>query len=51
MYCNILLSILLGRDTVPNVFVKKNSIGGGSDIDALQKEGKLIPLLKEAGAL
>ncbi|ETV98677.1 glutaredoxin [Aphanomyces invadans] len=40
-----------GRATVPNVFVKGMSIGGGSDVDALHKQGKLIPLLQEAGAL
>ncbi|RHY17223.1 hypothetical protein DYB26_008065, partial [Aphanomyces astaci] len=40
-----------GRDTVPNVFVNGTSIGGGSDVDALHKQGKLVSLLQEAGAL
>ncbi|EQC33525.1 glutaredoxin 3 [Saprolegnia diclina VS20] len=42
---------LTGQRTVPNVFVNGKSIGGGSDTAALQKAGKLVPLLKTAGAL
>ncbi|KAF0696879.1 Aste57867_12398 [Aphanomyces stellatus] len=40
-----------GRDTVPNVFVDKESIGGGSDVEALHKQGKLVPLLQAHAAL
>ncbi|RQM29884.1 hypothetical protein B5M09_000937 [Aphanomyces astaci] len=40
-----------GRFTVPNVFVKTTTIGGGSDVAKLHREGKLIQLLKEAGVL
>ncbi|OQR90665.1 glutaredoxin-2, mitochondrial-like [Achlya hypogyna] len=42
---------LTGQRTVPNVFVGGTSIGGGSDTAALHKAGKLVPLLREAGAL
>ncbi|KAG9398683.1 hypothetical protein AC1031_014467 [Aphanomyces cochlioides] len=40
-----------GCETVPQVFIGGTFIGGGSDTDALQKQGKLVPLLQEAGAL
>ncbi|KAG9401968.1 Glutaredoxin-2, mitochondrial [Aphanomyces cochlioides] len=42
---------LTGQRTVPNVFVAGNSIGGGSETKALHKAGKLVPLLRDAGAL
>ncbi|CAK4184656.1 unnamed protein product [Aphanomyces euteiches] len=44
-------SMCVGCETVPQVFIGGNFIGGGSDTDALQKQGKLVPLLQEAGAL
>ncbi|ETV77972.1 glutaredoxin [Aphanomyces astaci] len=45
------LGELTGRFTVPNVFVKTTTIGGGSDVAKLHREGKLVQLLKEAGVL
>ncbi|CAK4668283.1 unnamed protein product [Aphanomyces euteiches] len=45
------LQELTGRSTVPNVFVKTTTIGGGSDVAKLKSEGKLVPLLKDAGIL
>ncbi len=35
-----------GQKTVPQVFVDDRSLGGFSDIDALDKEGKLDPILR-----
>jgi thioredoxin reductase (NADPH) len=45
------LQQLTGRRTVPNVFVGGTSIGGGDETVRLQQSGKLIPILKSAGAL
>lgn len=48
------LAALTGRSTVPNVFIAKKSVGGFTDgpgVETLNKEGKLVPMLKEAGAL
>uniref|UniRef100_A0A7S0GRY1 Glutaredoxin domain-containing protein n=1 Tax=Amorphochlora amoebiformis TaxID=1561963 RepID=A0A7S0GRY1_9EUKA len=45
---------LTGRTSVPAVFVHGKFIGGCNDgpgVVPLQKKGKLVPLLKEAGAL
>ncbi|OQS05574.1 glutaredoxin-2, mitochondrial-like [Thraustotheca clavata] len=42
---------LTGQRTVPNVFINGQSIGGGSDTAALQKAGKLVPMLRDAEAL
>ncbi|KDO23111.1 glutaredoxin [Saprolegnia parasitica CBS 223.65] len=42
---------LTGRDTVPNVFVKATTIGGGDDVTQLHREGKLVPLLQKEGLL
>ncbi|OQR87608.1 hypothetical protein ACHHYP_08481 [Achlya hypogyna] len=42
---------LTGRRTVPNVFVKDVTIGGGSDVAQLQRDGKLVPILQDAGVL
>ncbi|KDO26206.1 hypothetical protein SPRG_08568 [Saprolegnia parasitica CBS 223.65] len=42
---------LTGRRTVPNVFVQDVTIGGGSDVAQLQRDGKLVPLLQNAGVL
>jgi glutaredoxin 3 len=35
-----------GQKTVPQVFVDGRSLGGFSDIDALDKAGKLDPILR-----
>ncbi|XP_024029530.1 glutaredoxin [Morus notabilis] len=40
-----------GQRTVPNVFIGGKHIGGCDATMALHKEGKLVPLLTEAGAL
>ncbi|KAJ8566970.1 hypothetical protein K7X08_019178 [Anisodus acutangulus] len=40
-----------GQRTVPNVFIGGKHIGGCDSTTALHKEGKLVPLLTEAGAL
>jgi glutaredoxin len=45
------LQKITGRRTVPNVFIGGNSIGGGDETTAMQREGKLGPLLKTVGAL
>ena len=42
---------LTGRRTVPNVFVGGTSIGGGEETRNLQRKGRLVPLLEDAGAL
>ncbi|OQR87610.1 glutaredoxin-2, mitochondrial-like isoformX2 [Achlya hypogyna] len=45
------LIALTGRSTVPNVFVKSTTIGGGDDVAQLHSEGKLVPLLQKEGLL
>ncbi len=35
-----------GQMTVPQIFVGERSLGGFSDIDALDQQGKLDPLLR-----
>jgi glutaredoxin 3 len=45
------LQSMTGRRTVPNVFVGGKSIGGGDETSRFQAQGKLIPMLVEAGAL
>ncbi|WMV32273.1 hypothetical protein MTR67_025658 [Solanum verrucosum] len=40
-----------GQRTVPNVFIGGKHIGGCDATTALHREGKLVPLLTEAGAL
>ena len=35
-----------GQKTVPQIFVGERSLGGFSDIDALDKQGKLDPILR-----
>uniref|UniRef100_K3XAR2 Glutaredoxin domain-containing protein n=1 Tax=Globisporangium ultimum (strain ATCC 200006 / CBS 805.95 / DAOM BR144) TaxID=431595 RepID=K3XAR2_GLOUD len=45
------LATKTGRRTVPNVFLNKESIGGGSDVDALFQSGKLTEMLHAAGVL
>ena len=45
-----LLQLTKGR-SVPRCFVGGKFIGGGTDVKALQDQGKLVPLLQKAGAL
>ncbi|OWZ18505.1 Glutaredoxin [Phytophthora megakarya] len=45
------LATATGRRTVPNVFIKKESIGGGTDVQALFQSGKLTEMLRTTGVL
>ena len=45
------LKKITGARSVPRVFIGGKCIGGGSETRSLQDQGKLVPLLKEAGAL
>jgi glutaredoxin 3 len=38
-----------GQMTVPQIFVGERSLGGFSDIDALERDGKLDPILRGDG--
>ncbi|XP_041003779.1 glutaredoxin-C2-like [Juglans microcarpa x Juglans regia] len=40
-----------GQKTVPSVFIGGNHIGGGDATAALNKEGKLVPLLTQVGVV
>ncbi len=40
-----------GQKTVPNVFIGGKHIGGCDATTNLHKEGKLLPILKESGAI
>ncbi|KAJ6775759.1 GLUTAREDOXIN 2 [Salix koriyanagi] len=40
-----------GQRTVPNVFIGGNHIGGCDKTTGLHQEGKLVPLLTDAGAV
>ncbi|CAH8392934.1 unnamed protein product [Eruca vesicaria subsp. sativa] len=40
-----------GQSTVPNVFIKGKHIGGCDRVMESNKQGKLVPLLTEAGAI
>ena len=40
------LEEVTGQDTVPQVFVDGRSLGGFSDIDALDRKGELDPILR-----
>ncbi|XP_057701211.1 glutaredoxin-1 [Corythoichthys intestinalis] len=42
---------LTGARTVPRVFIGEDCIGGGSDVAALHKSGKLEGMLQSIGAL
>jgi len=51
--CNQLQDIfqqLTGARTVPRVFIGGKCIGGGSEMYSIHNQGKLKPLLKDAGA-
>ncbi len=38
-----------GQMTVPQIFVGERSLGGFSDVDALDRDGKLDPILRGEG--
>ncbi len=38
-----------GRMTVPQIFIGKTHVGGSDDLHALDRAGKLDPLLKSEG--
>ncbi|KAK9272362.1 hypothetical protein L1049_002733 [Liquidambar formosana] len=40
-----------GQRTVPNVFIGGNHVGGCDKTMAMHNEGKLVPLLTQAGAV
>lgn len=40
-----------GQRTVPNVFIGKESIGGGEEVQAMKENGQLEKKLKQVGAL
>lgn len=42
---------MTGKRTVPNVFIKGNSIGGGTETAELYQSGRLQELLEEHGLL
>ena len=42
---------LTGARTVPRVFIAEKCVGGGSDVQSLHDQKKLVPMLKEAGVL
>ncbi|HEU4382907.1 MAG TPA: glutaredoxin 3 [Anaeromyxobacteraceae bacterium] len=42
----IWLAQVTGQQTVPQIFVGERSLGGYSDIDALDRQGKLDPVLR-----
>ncbi|KAF5913566.1 hypothetical protein HPG69_017186 [Diceros bicornis minor] len=42
---------LTGARTVPRVFIGKDCIGGWTDLANMQQRGKLLPRLKQTGAL
>jgi glutaredoxin 3 len=37
-----------GQKTVPQIFVGQRSLGGCEDLEALEREGKLDPILRSA---
>ena len=39
-----------GRTTVPQIFINDKWVGGSDDLQALEKAGKLDPLLAEAAS-
>ena len=44
-----ILGELTGRTTVPNAILAGKSIGGGSELSAMQQKGQLKPMLEKAG--
>ncbi|XP_060791472.1 glutaredoxin-1 [Neoarius graeffei] len=45
------LQHLTGARTVPRVFIGEECIGGGSDVEGLDRSGKLKGMLQKIGAL
>jgi glutaredoxin 3 len=45
----IWLTEVTGQKTVPQIFVDGRSLGGFSDIEALDRDGRLDPILKGSG--
>lgn len=45
------LQNITGRGTVPNVFIKGTSIGGGSETAELYQSGRLKEMLEEQGII
>ena len=45
----LILQKITGRGTVPNVIVGGKCIGGGDELERMQRAGKLKPLLAAAG--
>jgi glutaredoxin 3 len=45
----IWLAETTGQKTVPQIFAGERSLGGFSDLDALDKQGKLDPILQGEG--
>ncbi|XP_075539836.1 uncharacterized protein LOC142574688 [Dermacentor variabilis] len=45
------LGDMTGASTVPRVFVKKQCLGGASDVEDMNRNNKLQPLLKSHGLL
>ncbi|XP_075744499.1 uncharacterized protein LOC142803261 [Rhipicephalus microplus] len=45
------LTDMTGASTVPRVFVKKECLGGASDLEDMNRNNKLKPLLKSHGLL
>ncbi|KAF4077104.1 hypothetical protein AMELA_G00204240 [Ameiurus melas] len=45
------LQQITGARTVPRVFIGEECIGGGSDVDGLDRSGKLEGMLQKIGAL
>ncbi|XP_021730980.1 monothiol glutaredoxin-S1-like [Chenopodium quinoa] len=39
------------RPSVPAIFIGQKLVGGANEIISLQVQGRLVPMLKEAGAL
>ncbi len=44
-----ILAGINGCSTVPNVICSGQRVGGGTEIDDLHREGKLVPLLQQLG--
>ena len=44
-----ILNELTGRMTVPNVILDGKSIGGGTGLAEMKNQGKLKPMLQQAG--
>ncbi|MEQ2224604.1 hypothetical protein ILYODFUR_009179 [Ilyodon furcidens] len=42
---------ITGARTVPRVFIGEKCVGGGSDVEALHRSGKLKGMLESIGAL